>query len=447
MKITRTAVPSKATTEDECTERVLNIVAHHDDDLLFLSPDLITDIEQGKCVQTLLLIAADYPNPAGRAISNDEYMLERELGVRMAYAHAAGEDPGNWSHEEYRTEQKQATLWTLNERISIIEMRISDASTAPGNRLWWLYASDQEITTRQGDANDPQTFTRVELGDFLRDVALKFQPTEIHAGDPVADHHTDAVHSDHLATARLVRWALDGRGPSVMAYRDYSIADEPQNLTEDEVTTKTDVFTTFVRHDVDICPAGGACPKEGWLGDAYREWVKRQYSVDEDWRGDFVEPLPEPYADNPRSDPHIGGRYKIRNVATGHELAIAGASQEDEAGLITWTPADTPNQMFEMRATLGGWLVSPLHNSDPKCLDVPGSSQTPGLQVIQWRCTGTPNQTLRVIRQPDDSYELVFKHSGMRLTAPETAGGPVTQAHYDADAHDHQKWEFVPITA
>jgi hypothetical protein len=443
MNRTRPATPAEATTEDVSAERILNIVAHHDDDLLFLSPKLITDLQQGKYVQTLFLIASDYPN--GRAISDDEYMMERELGVRTAYAHAAGEDATEWSCQEYLTEQKQATLWTLSERVSIVEMRISDGATEPGDVLWWLYSSDQEITTRQGDANDPQTFTRVELGNFLRDVVLKFQPTEIRVGDPLSDHHTDVLHRDHLATARLVRWALDGWGPSVRAFRDYSISDEPQNLTEDEVATKTDVFTAFVRHDVDICPAGGTCPKEEWRGYGLLDWMERQYPVDQNWRQGFVEPLPKPYADNPRSGPHIGGRYKIRNVATGHELAIAGASQADLAGLITWTPANTPNQKFEMHATLGGWLISPLHTGDSKSLDVPGSSQENGLQVIQWRSTGTSNQTLRVIVQPDGSYELVFKHSEMRLTAPATAGGPVTQTYYNANAHNYQKWRFVPI--
>ncbi|MEU0879920.1 RICIN domain-containing protein [Lentzea sp. NPDC005914] len=150
--------------------------------------------------------------------------------------------------------------------------------------------------------------------------------------------------------------------------------------------------------------------------------------------------MPEPYADNPKPGPHVQGHYKIRNVATGHELAILNASAEDAAGLITWTPAESPNQKFEMRATTGGWEVAPLHVGG-KCLDVPRSSLTRGEPVTQFRCTGNANQALRVIRQPNGDYELVFKHSGLRLTAPAKAGAPVTQTPYDGS--DVQKWRFA----
>ena len=50
---------------------VLDIVAHEDDDLLFLSPDVLHDIAAGRCVQTVFVTAGDanlgmgYAMPAG----------------------------------------------------------------------------------------------------------------------------------------------------------------------------------------------------------------------------------------------------------------------------------------------------------------------------------------------------------------------------------------------
>src|SRR5215475_11483965 len=50
---------SAAVAEPECNGRSMNIVAHEDDDLLFLSPDLIHDIQSGRCVRTIFVTAGD----------------------------------------------------------------------------------------------------------------------------------------------------------------------------------------------------------------------------------------------------------------------------------------------------------------------------------------------------------------------------------------------------
>lgn len=454
--------PQPALAEDDCSAgKVLNIVAHHDDDLLFLSPDLIHDIQEGKCVQTLFLIASNYPGNPPRPISDTEYMQERERGVRDAYATAAGEDPGNWTSQHYQADQKEATQWTLNERVSIVELRIPDNSTPPGNSLWWLYALDQPVTTVDNEENGPQTFTRRELGDFLRRIVANFRPDEIHAGDPLADHRTTGYHEDHMATARLVRWSLEdwAGAPPIRYYRDYSIVDEPSNLPQQDIDVKTDVFTAFVRHDWDICKSGGECPPEEWENTLYPNSMSRQYQVDQNWREGYIEPLPEPYGDNGREDlPYIRGHYKIVNVATGGELAVYNASLDNGARLTTWRPTGTPNQTFELRAHQGGWEISPLHSKDPgtdrwKCLDVPGHSTDSGMEVDQFDCGGwgrNPDegprdyfhQTLRIIKQPAGDYELVFRHSDLRLTAPPNDGGTVIQASWQAN-DNYQKWILV----
>ena len=38
--------------------KTLNVVAHTDDDLLFINPDIQDDIDAGKCVQTLYITGA-----------------------------------------------------------------------------------------------------------------------------------------------------------------------------------------------------------------------------------------------------------------------------------------------------------------------------------------------------------------------------------------------------
>jgi len=75
---------STAVAEPECNNGAsMNIVAHEDDDLLFLSPDLIHDIQSGRCVRTIFVTAGD----AGKG---RRYWKSREDGIRSAYALMAG---------------------------------------------------------------------------------------------------------------------------------------------------------------------------------------------------------------------------------------------------------------------------------------------------------------------------------------------------------------------
>src|SRR3954453_147443 len=61
----------------------MNIVGHPDDDLLFQSPDLLHDVQPGKCVRTVYITAGER--------DRDIYSLQwREEGAEAAYAQMAG---------------------------------------------------------------------------------------------------------------------------------------------------------------------------------------------------------------------------------------------------------------------------------------------------------------------------------------------------------------------
>src|SRR5437762_8431694 len=60
----------------------MNIVAHPDDDLLFQSPDVLDDIQSGKCVRTVYLTAGERGDPARLQV--------RESGIEQALGQMAG---------------------------------------------------------------------------------------------------------------------------------------------------------------------------------------------------------------------------------------------------------------------------------------------------------------------------------------------------------------------
>src|SRR6185437_16971348 len=62
---------------------LLNIVAHEDDDLLFLSPSLLHAIQGGGPIRTIFVTAGD-------AGSSSTYWNGRQNGIQAAYAQMAG---------------------------------------------------------------------------------------------------------------------------------------------------------------------------------------------------------------------------------------------------------------------------------------------------------------------------------------------------------------------
>src|SRR4051812_27265299 len=78
-----TGASSFATTPSCPLGATMNIVAHEDDDLLFLSPDLIHDVQAGRCVRTVFVTAGAFPGAT-------DYGGQREAGSRAANALMAG---------------------------------------------------------------------------------------------------------------------------------------------------------------------------------------------------------------------------------------------------------------------------------------------------------------------------------------------------------------------
>ena len=103
-----------------CQHSSMNIVAHEDDDLLFMSPDLVEDITAGDCVRTVFLTAGD----AGLGTS---YWHEREVGSRAAYAEMAGV-ADTWTETTPVVAGHTVHMFTLNGRpgISEVYMRLPD---------------------------------------------------------------------------------------------------------------------------------------------------------------------------------------------------------------------------------------------------------------------------------------------------------------------------------
>ena len=112
---------------------VLNFVAHPDDDLLFLSPDLIHAIQAGRNVRTVYLTSGD----SGLHAS---YWQNRESGVRAAYAEMAAV-ANSWTQSDAGVAGHPIPVFTLanEQNVSLAFMRLPDGDVkGSGLRQQWL---------------------------------------------------------------------------------------------------------------------------------------------------------------------------------------------------------------------------------------------------------------------------------------------------------------------
>ena len=105
-----------------CHDGAMQIVAHEDDDLLFLSPDLLHDVQSGRCVRTVVVTAGD-------AARGTAYWQARESGSRAAYARMAGV-PDVWTTTDAGVAGHPIPLLTLagDPRVSLAFMRLPDGN-------------------------------------------------------------------------------------------------------------------------------------------------------------------------------------------------------------------------------------------------------------------------------------------------------------------------------
>ncbi|MFI1584048.1 PIG-L family deacetylase [Embleya sp. NPDC020630] len=413
------------------TTRVLNVVAHHDDDLLFLSPELLDNLTAGAFLRSVYFNASDYQG-------YPKYMTDREQGLRDAYARTLGAELRDWKSQPYESGGVRATLWTLGERVSILETRIPDGymrTPLGAKRLWGLYADNTRVTTRPGDTFPAQDLDRDRLVAFLRGLRDEFKPDRVNTLDPTSDLQGDpdpvgGFHQDHVAVSRLVKYALeqDTKPCSVTYHRDYTIEREPVNLTGEQAARKKKAFGVYTDYDPDAKRSK-----------VYGPWLRKSYEVDAAWRRDLVLPMPVPDRVEPvAAHPYLGPHYRIRNRGNGLELS---ARPEPDAPVTTTAARDQPGSAFRLAGIRYGWGLIPVGGE--VIVAVPGASTAAECGARLVARALDPAQAVRAHGDVATGFSLIFAHSGMALTGAHAPGGDVFQAPLGSG--DVQKWDFIKV--
>ncbi|MGW4476955.1 RICIN domain-containing protein [Nonomuraea sp. NPDC004354] len=261
------AVPSTASAQSTCTSRELNLVAHHDDDLLFLNPSISDAIRGGACVRTVFLVASDYHDT-----DREGYVLARERGVRAAYARMAGLPESAWTSQEITVNGHNLLEWRLGDRLSILEVRLPDNGSAYDDITYGSTRALYNDGATIPDFYRRNTYTRADLTVTLIADLDAFRPSVVNTLDPSADVHDGDeyldFHHDHVIIARLAGDAVAAAAthPQVRYYRDYPNRYAAANLSQQAIDDKLATFRTFAMHDMDICPSSdpSQCVTQGF---------------------------------------------------------------------------------------------------------------------------------------------------------------------------------------
>lgn len=266
-----TGLPSTRAYAASCSDGAMQIVAHQDDDLLFQSPDLLHDIQAGRCVRTVFVTAGD-------AAQGEAYWMGRERGSQAAYARMVGV-ANSWTISDAAMSGHSIRIATLTgaPSVSLVFMRLPDGNRRGTGmivhdhqslmRLW--EGAIGSISAVDGSA----TYTGTSLRAALTALMTDFQPTTVRTQDWTAAFG-NGDNADHVAAARYVRAAAEDytSAHTLLAYGGYPTWTRLPNVSGADLTTKRAAFHAYVAHDPNLCMKPW-CPE----GLVYTVRMARQY--------------------------------------------------------------------------------------------------------------------------------------------------------------------------
>ncbi len=266
------AMPSPKCT----TKTVLQIVAHPDDDLLFFSPDLYHDIQNGACLRTVYLTAGD-------SGGESRYWQERQIGIRAAYNTMLG-NLYSWEDRPIRVKGGQELQFSSPvgaPQISLVFVNLPDGSphgqgfsTSSNESLKKLYNSEIE---RVQTMDRRSTYTSTQLSETISELIKFYKPSELRTFAAM-----DPDHSDHTAVSNYVRRSFDqmpllgSAKTALQTYLGYSVFDLEENVLGDDFIAKEQAFLSYGIHDGATCSDSETC----MMRTAYGTYLTRQYRVE-----------------------------------------------------------------------------------------------------------------------------------------------------------------------
>ncbi|WIM97898.1 PIG-L family deacetylase [Actinoplanes oblitus] len=231
----------------------LTVVAHEDDDLLFVNPEISDDIAAGRRVTTLYVTSGD-------AARGPVYWRSRERGEMAAYARMAGR-PARWAEDTLVAAGHPVHRATLaGAGVTLLFLRLPDRVGGwPDQTLQMLWL-DPAARTHTLDTG--HLYSRAALLDVLTAVLGDYRPGIIRTLD-FRGAYGDGDHDDHHTVAYLTYAAQQRyRAPHrIVGHAGYPVARRPVNLTPGRYRAKLATFLAYAPHDRVVCQTADWCAR------------------------------------------------------------------------------------------------------------------------------------------------------------------------------------------
>jgi LmbE family N-acetylglucosaminyl deacetylase len=259
---------------------IVNVVAHQDDDLLFLNPDLQHEIQAGDCVRTVFITAGN--DGQGRP-----YWLSRQLGSEAAYSTMIGAK-GIWvQHTVELAKNEYVTVANPggNHKVSLIFMNLPDGNL---DGQGFPMSNYESLTKLQNGTiagiqtvDGQSSYTASQLVKAIAQLMELYRPSEVHTQADLAAL-PDPDHPDHIATSKFTQAAATvydqeefvGQVTTPLKrYIGYPIQTYPANVSGTDLAEKQAAFFAYGRFDTGVCTTAIACQSM-----TYGAYLARQYT-------------------------------------------------------------------------------------------------------------------------------------------------------------------------
>lgn len=376
-----------------CTDGAMNIVAHTDDDLLFLSPDFMRDLQTNRCTLSVFLTA-------GEAGEGSSYWNSLENGIEASYAQMAGK-ANSWAEIDDGIANRDIKRQQLaGSNIQVMFIRIPDGfpdgsgSDTYNNqsilKLW--NGTLSSVTPVDGRA----AYTKAQLKSVLVTLMNEMRPTTVRTQDWTGTYKNPYDHSDHWASAQFAHVASQAyTSPHTLtAYDAYVIDEYPQNVWGDELTQKVKAFTTFAPYDHNVCNT----PGEGCPDSPYDEWLKRQYITAVEWTGDAA-------------------KDSGTTVTASSQKAAAQSPEKARDGYAWGDPMDASKEWVSNGEKAGAWIqytfAQPTAVSEVNLFDRPLATEQITSGVLEF----SDGSTVQVGALPNNGSALTVPFPGRTVTS------------------------------
>lgn len=266
------AAPSPSVTEGT----VLQVVAHPDDDLYFMNPDVSHTISTGIKVTTVYLTAgqSDGHNEAHQGSLQDPvrppdhaaYAEARQNGVRAAYAQmATGNRASAWQRRSIPTVaggSAEVDVLVARPEVNLVWMQLREAGQITKDvpvslRGLWdgrVPSLGVQLSSETPVRKTRFSYSKDQVVEAIAEVFARYRPTTIRMQDPTPGRNAD--HQDHIYGARFAQAAAEryakstGRPHfSVQNYMSYTNTEQPSALGPQAAAEKLGYLKTFAWMD------------------------------------------------------------------------------------------------------------------------------------------------------------------------------------------------------